>query len=122
MSSTPPPAKRVKVDRKLRLSSGTRRYVIVDVDMSTDCAQGLMMAVSRPDVDIQAITCVSGVVNIEHTCNNVLRVLKVCGREDVSLFILQAFIFVLTAVDNTSEEKVKKYNTNNNTKKILICV
>ena len=81
--STPTSAKRIKVERKTRSSTNQRRAIILDVDMSVDCVQGVMLAVTRPDVDIQAVTCVSGVVNIEHTCNNALRVLKACNREDV---------------------------------------
>ncbi|KAK7088469.1 hypothetical protein V1264_022387 [Littorina saxatilis] len=84
--STPPPAKRIKVERKQRNSTNQRRAIILDVDMSVDCVQGVMLAATRSDVDILAITCVSGSVNIEHTCNNALRVLKACNREDIPVF------------------------------------
>ena len=82
--STPTAAKRLKTERRSKGGlTNQRRAVILDVDMSVDCAQGVMLAVTRPDVDILAVTCVSGVVNIEHTCNNTLRILKACNREDV---------------------------------------
>ncbi|XP_076453012.1 uncharacterized protein LOC143288424 [Babylonia areolata] len=82
-----PAVKKIKLERKGRVASSSQRQaVILDVDMSVDCTQGVMLAVTRPDVDIQAITCVSGAVNIEHTCNNALRVLKTCSREDIPVF------------------------------------
>ncbi|XP_076105888.1 nucleoside hydrolase-like [Mytilus galloprovincialis] len=42
-----------------------------------------MLALSRSDVDIFAITCVNGNVDIDNVCRNTLRVLKVCDRLDV---------------------------------------
>ena len=43
-----------------------------------------MMALSRPEVDLIAITCVSGNVEVDQVAVNTLRVLEVCGRLDVS--------------------------------------
>ena len=43
-----------------------------------------MLAVCRSDLIVVAVTCVSGVVSIENACNNALRVLRACSREDVS--------------------------------------
>lgn len=80
---TPPPPKRIKLERRTR-SVGQRHAVILDVDMGVDAGQALMLAACRPDVDVMAVTCVSGIVTIEHACNNALRVLKACNREDVS--------------------------------------
>nr|KAG5688616.1 hypothetical protein BaRGS_033432 [Batillaria attramentaria] len=82
---TPPAQKRIKLERKTR-STGQRRAIILDVDMGVDAAQALMLAASRPDVDVLAVTCVGGAVNIEHACNNALRVLKACNREDIPVF------------------------------------
>lgn len=84
--NTGPAMKKIKLERRSRMVTNQRQAIILDVDMSVDCTQAVMMAVTRPDVDIQAITCVGGVVNIEHTCNNALRVLKTCNREDIPVF------------------------------------
>ncbi|KAL8562062.1 hypothetical protein ACOMHN_031833 [Nucella lapillus] len=81
-----PPLKKMKLERKPSVVSSHRQAIILDVDMSVDCTQGVMLAVTRSDVHIHAITCVSGAVNIEHTCNNALRVLKTCSREDIPVF------------------------------------
>ena len=43
-----------------------------------------MLAASRPDIELVAISCVAGRVNVLHACENALRVLKACGRDDVS--------------------------------------
>ncbi|XP_025091505.1 uncharacterized protein LOC112562441 isoform X2 [Pomacea canaliculata] len=82
---TPPPPKRIKLERRTR-SVGQRHAVILDVDMGVDAGQALMLAACRPDVDVMAVTCVSGIVTIEHACNNALRVLKACNREDIPVF------------------------------------
>lgn len=79
-----PPIKKIKVERRSKCIN-MHRSVILDVDMGIDAAQALMLAASRSDVDILAVTCVGGTVNIEHACNNALRVLKACNREDVSI-------------------------------------
>lgn len=45
-----------------------------------------MMALSRPEVDLIAITCVSGNVEVDQVAINTLRVLEVCERLDVSIY------------------------------------
>ena len=58
--------------------------VIVDVDTGIDDATALLLLLSRDDVEVLAITCVSGNVDVDKVCINTLRVLKVCGRTNVS--------------------------------------
>ena len=58
--------------------------VIIDVDTGVDDAQALMMAASQDDVDILAVTCVTGNVHVDQVITNTLRVLRVCDRLDVS--------------------------------------
>ena len=62
------------------------RKFIIDVDTGVDDAQAIMLALSRPDIDVIAITCVAGNVEIEKVCLNTLKVLKICNRLDVSTF------------------------------------
>lgn len=63
--------------------------LIIDVDTGVDDSKALILALSRSDVEILAITCVNGNVDIDNVCRNTLRVLKVCDRLDVSMFSLQ---------------------------------
>ncbi|GFN84830.1 pyrimidine-specific ribonucleoside hydrolase riha [Plakobranchus ocellatus] len=43
----------------------------------------IFLAASRPDLELTAISCVAGQVSVLNACENALRVLKACGREDV---------------------------------------
>jgi len=68
--------------------SGPKK-VIIDCDTGVDDAQAIMCALSRPDlIEVIAITCVQGNVDIFNVCQNTLRVLKVCDRLDVSIVML----------------------------------
>lgn len=61
--------------------------VIIDVDTGVDDAQAVMLALSRPDLlDVQAITCVQGNVDITNVCRNTLRVLSVCDSLTVPVY------------------------------------
>ena len=64
---------------------------IIDVDTGVDDAQALMLALSRPDVDVIAITCVAGNVPVDQVVLNTLKILTVWGRPDVSC----TFLFTL---------------------------
>lgn len=75
--------------------------MIIDCDTGVDDAQAIMMALSRPEVDVIAITCVNGNVDIENVCRNTLRVLKVCDALHVSnskliLNIVLYIVFLIT--------------------------
>ena len=61
------------------------RKFIIDVDTGVDDAQALMLALSRPDIDVVAITCVAGNVQLDKVCINTLKVLTICKRLDVSI-------------------------------------
>ncbi|XP_069135007.1 nucleoside hydrolase-like [Argopecten irradians] len=61
--------------------------VIIDVDTGVDDAQAIILALSRPDVlDVLAVTCVQGNVDITNVCRNTLRVLSVCDRLNVPVY------------------------------------
>ncbi|XP_005093687.1 uncharacterized protein LOC101862785 [Aplysia californica] len=68
---------------KPRKSTMARRRMILDVDSSITAAQAIMLAASRPDIELMAINCVAGRVSVLNACENALRVLKACGREDI---------------------------------------
>ena len=46
--------------------------------------QAIMLALSRQEAEVLAITCVNGNTNVDNVCRNVLRVLSVCNRMDVN--------------------------------------
>lgn len=50
--------------------------------------QAIMLAASRPDIELMAVNCVAGRVCVLNACENALRILKSCGREDVGAEIL----------------------------------
>ncbi|XP_071178223.1 nucleoside hydrolase-like [Mytilus edulis] len=60
--------------------------LIIDVDTGVDDSKALMLALSRSDVEIVAITCVNGNVDIDNVCRNTLRVLKICDRLDIPVY------------------------------------
>ncbi|XP_060573667.1 nucleoside hydrolase-like isoform X3 [Ruditapes philippinarum] len=59
---------------------------IIDVDTGVDDAQAIMLALSRPDIQVVAITCVAGNVDVDQVCVNTLKVLSVCDRLDVPVY------------------------------------
>ncbi|BFZ04355.1 hypothetical protein BsWGS_07394 [Bradybaena similaris] len=60
--------------------------VILDVDTGIDDSHAIMLALAHPNVEILAITCANGNVNVDLVCANTLRVLKACGREDIPVY------------------------------------
>lgn len=64
----------------------TKQKIIIDCDTGVDDAQAIMMALSRPDIDVIGITCVNGNVDIENVCRNTLRVLKICDALHIPVF------------------------------------
>ncbi|CAH1233721.1 Hypp816 [Branchiostoma lanceolatum] len=73
---------------KTMASSSTQenKLVVLDVDCGQDDAQAIMLALTRPNVQVLGITCVSGNVGVDQVCRNVLRILKVFGRLDVPVY------------------------------------
>ena len=56
------------------------RPVIVDCDPGHDDAVALALALARPELDVLAVTTVSGNAGLERTTRNALRVLALLGR------------------------------------------
>ena len=61
-----------------------RQRVILDVDTGVDDAEAIMLAVAQPHLEVVAITCVSGNIDVQQVCSNTLRVLQVCDKLLVS--------------------------------------
>ena len=62
-----------------------RRKLIIDSDAGVDDANAILMALGSPDVDVIAITTVSGNTTAPQSGRNVLRVLQLMNRLDVSI-------------------------------------
>ncbi|GFO19906.1 pyrimidine-specific ribonucleoside hydrolase rihb [Plakobranchus ocellatus] len=60
--------------------------VILDVDTGIDDSHAIMLALAHHNVEILAITCANGNVNVDLVVENTLRVLKACGREDIPVY------------------------------------
>ena len=60
------------------------RRLVIDTDAGQDDAQAILMALADPGVDVVAITTVHGNTGNDQVAKNVLRLLKVAGRMDVS--------------------------------------
>lgn len=73
-----------------------RRKFLIDTDAGIDDAQAILMAFAQPDIDVVAITATHGNATAQQVCKNVLRVLKVADRLDVSTC---GIIICLTAFD-----------------------
>jgi inosine-uridine nucleoside N-ribohydrolase len=57
--------------------------IILDTDPGVDDALAIFLALSSPEIQLEAITTVSGNVNIEHTTRNALALLTLAGRTDI---------------------------------------
>ena len=68
------------------MSSKSRRKWVIDTDAGLDDAHAILIALAhRSDVDVVAITTSGGNTGLDHVVTNVLRILKVTGRSDVSI-------------------------------------
>ena len=63
-----------------------QKKLIIDCDAGIDDAQAILLALSKTDVDLLAVTCVSGNVHVEKVCVNVLKTLEMCGRTDIPVY------------------------------------
>ncbi|KAM6921810.1 inosine-uridine preferring nucleoside hydrolase [Xenentodon cancila] len=63
-----------------------KKLVIIDTDCGIDDAQALMMGLAAPSIQILGLTCVYGNAAVQDVCQNVLRVLSVCEREEIPVF------------------------------------
>ena len=68
----------------------TKRKFVIDTDAGIDDAQAIVMALDHPDVEVLALTAVHGNTNAQQAGRNLLRVLKLVDRLDVS-FILAVY-------------------------------
>ena len=59
----------------------------IDCDAGTDDAQAILMALSSKDHEVVGISSVRGNTSCNQVTINVLRILKVAGRTDVSTSI-----------------------------------
>jgi inosine-uridine nucleoside N-ribohydrolase len=57
--------------------------IILDTDPGIDDALALLLALSSPEVQLEAVTTVSGNVDVEQTTRNALALLKLAGRTDI---------------------------------------
>src|SRR5882724_6838437 len=64
-------------------SSGGTRRVIIDTDPGVDDALALLLAMSSPELKIEAITPVAGNVPLDLTLPNALRMVEIAGRTDI---------------------------------------
>jgi purine nucleosidase len=59
--------------------------MIVDVDTGIDDALALLYACASPEVELLAVTCVSGNVHVDHAARNSMAMLDLGGRSDVEV-------------------------------------
>ncbi|MCY3906046.1 MAG: nucleoside hydrolase [Anaerolineaceae bacterium] len=62
------------------------RSFLIDTDTASDDAVALIMALRAPDVDIRALTIVSGNVDVAQGVRNALTTMEFCGRDDVPVY------------------------------------
>ncbi|KAA8579814.1 hypothetical protein FQN60_006907 [Etheostoma spectabile] len=63
-----------------------KKKLLLDVDTGVDDAQGIMLALAAPNVEILGITCCHGNTPLENVLKNTLRVLKVCNKLDIPVY------------------------------------
>lgn len=73
----------------LHLTSMAQKLVIIDTDCGIDDALAIIVALAAPNVKIVGITCCFGNADVDNVCQNVLRVLSVCGQTQVSLISIK---------------------------------
>lgn len=61
----------------------SQKLLIIDTDCGIDDAQGIMVALAQPNVKVVGITCCFGNTTVDYVCQNVVRVLSVCKRNEV---------------------------------------
>jgi inosine-uridine nucleoside N-ribohydrolase len=62
----------------------SKRKVVIDCDPGNDDAVAIFMALSDPEIDVKAITCVEGNTRVRQTGLNALRALEAANRLDVN--------------------------------------
>src|SRR5438132_402715 len=59
--------------------------VLLDVDTGVDDAIALLLAVAHPHVELVAVTCVAGNVDVQQAAANTLAVLELCDAADTEV-------------------------------------
>ena len=67
-----------------KMSSNTKRKLVIDCDAGVDDAEAILIALSCDSVEVVAITTIVGNCSVDNATRNVLRILKFCNRLDVS--------------------------------------
>jgi len=60
--------------------------IILDCDPGHDDAIAILLALASPEVDLVAVTTVSGNQTLDKTTNNALRILELAGRGDIPVY------------------------------------
>lgn len=63
-----------------------KEQLIIDCDPGVDDAIAIMLAVASPRIELLAVTTVAGNVSLAHTTKNALKILSLCGAQDVPVF------------------------------------
>ncbi|MBC7291542.1 MAG: nucleoside hydrolase [Actinotalea sp.] len=57
--------------------------VVIDTDPGIDDALAIVLALASPELDVRALTTVGGNTGLANTTENALRLLHLCGRDDI---------------------------------------
>lgn len=57
--------------------------ILLDTDPGIDDALAIFLALASPEIQLEAITTVSGNVDVEQTTRNALTLLALAGRSDI---------------------------------------
>lgn len=77
--------------------------VIIDTDPGIDDAIALMLALGSPELDVLALTSVSGNVPLNYTTQNALNLLHIMGRNDIPVGRGAATPFLTPATDSAAD-------------------
>ena len=64
----------------------TPTRIVLDCDPGHDDAIAILLAVASPEIELVAVTTVSGNQTLDKTTNNALRVLELAGRGDIPVY------------------------------------
>lgn len=60
--------------------------IILDCDPGVDDAIAILLALASPEIELRAITCVTGNKDLSFTANNALRICALANRSDVPVY------------------------------------
>ncbi len=63
-----------------------KQKIIIDTDPGVDDAVAILLALASPEVEVLGISCAAGVVGVETTTTNALRLLEIVDRPDIPVF------------------------------------